>query len=425
MKNRSFILVFYSMALVLILLHIGAKQSYAVSAVAISSSGNGVFTLKGIGIEDASAFELTVVYDTASLSNPRVAEGPLIAGAMTAVNPNVPGVVRMVIIRVSPVRGTGVIATLTFDRAGSSGGKITALTARLASAGGSLLASQVMITNPETGVAEAPASDQPLQPATNASPETPPPSPPAIIIAGQPVQPAGTGTQAQNPAPGEENAEPSDENTSSAQWDEPVMQDSSSADNALNPDLNTPAKQKRAKIYAPKSVLQLFREYSGKRNADAFLALFNQESPVGCHQDPLVALSDGIATVSVTFLSPPGNLVPSDLAVTGADLLSVTRDRNNTNTWIAKLLPHKGTYQASFAVFLGDLKIIYPLAVAPKVRIAKENSGRMTKSQFERHFSTQKPGPAPSPDLNGDGKQDYMDDFIFTANYLSAVHASP
>jgi hypothetical protein len=130
--------------------------AFAVSTLTISSTGDGIFLLRGIGIKDAAALEIIVSYDTATLANPRVAEGPLISGAMTAVNQKVPGMVRMVIVRLTPVKGNGLIATLTFDRTGSSPGRIVSLSARLVNIKGISLPALVKVYNaPEASVTDS------------------------------------------------------------------------------------------------------------------------------------------------------------------------------------------------------------------------------------------------------------------------------
>jgi hypothetical protein len=115
------------------------------------------------------------------------------------------------------------------------------------------------------------------------------------------------------------------------------------------------------------------------------------------------------------FVSSPGTRTSSDIAVMGAKLLSLKRDPDNTNTWIVDLLPEKGAYQASVAVPLGELKMIYPLTIAPKVDIKAGRGKTLTMADFERYLKEK------GKDLNKDGKRDDTDDFIFTANYLNAV----
>ncbi|HXY54434.1 MAG TPA: cohesin domain-containing protein [Nitrospirota bacterium] len=147
MRIRAITSISISVAVVLLLSLYRPSPAFATSIVTITKAREGVFLLQGIGIEDAAALDIIVVYDTATLANPRVTEGPLIAGAMTAINPKVPGTVRMAVVRLTPVKGSGVIATLAFDRTGSSPGKITSLSVRLANIRGSSLPALVRIEN--------------------------------------------------------------------------------------------------------------------------------------------------------------------------------------------------------------------------------------------------------------------------------------
>src|SRR3990172_10169780 len=91
----------------------------AAPALTISSSGNGTFVLQGSAVDGVAALDITVRYDVATLTNPQVTQGGLISGAMMAVNANVPGTVRMGIIRVTPFSGSGTIATIAFSRTGN------------------------------------------------------------------------------------------------------------------------------------------------------------------------------------------------------------------------------------------------------------------------------------------------------------------
>jgi hypothetical protein len=59
--------------------------------------------------------------------------------------------------------------------------------------------------------------------------------------------------------------------------------------------------------------------------------------------------------------------------------------------------------------------MIYPITIAPKVDIRARQVGTVTIADFDRYLKER------GKDLNKDGRQDDTDDFIFTANYLSAV----
>jgi hypothetical protein len=156
MKIKAIILAGIFFTVMLVLAMCRPVPAFAASTLTISSTGNGIFLLQGIGIKDAAALEIMVSYDVATLANPRVVEGPLVAGAMTAVNQKTPGMVRMVIIRITPVKGDGVIATLTFDRTGPSPGRIISLSAKLANIKGVSLPASVRVYNaPQASVTDS------------------------------------------------------------------------------------------------------------------------------------------------------------------------------------------------------------------------------------------------------------------------------
>jgi len=168
-------------------------------------------------------------------------------------------------------------------------------------------------------------------------------------------------------------------------------------------------------VYQQTSILERFRAYRGERTPAALVALFNNDSMIGARQEPPVALSDGRSTVRFVFVSSPGTRTSSDIAIMGAKLLSLKRDPDNTNTWIVDLIPDRGAYQASVAVPLGEMKMIFPITIAPKIDIRAGHGGTVTMADFERYLKER------GRDLNKDGKLDNTDDFIFTANYLSVV----
>jgi hypothetical protein len=136
------------------------QRTLACSTFSITPSGDGNFVLRGVGIENAAALEITLHYDITALSNPRVVQGGLIAGAMMAVNPNVPGTVHMVIIRTTPITGSGAIATLSFSRKGSAAGKILSMSVRLADMSGTPLSAHAHIVNSPDSTATTSTSSQ-------------------------------------------------------------------------------------------------------------------------------------------------------------------------------------------------------------------------------------------------------------------------
>jgi hypothetical protein len=428
MRIRAIISTGILIAVVVILALCRPVPAFAVSTVTISSTGDGVFLLQGIGIEDAAAFEIIASYDTSTLANPRVVAGPLISGAMTAINPNIPGMVRMVIVRLTPVKGSGVIATLTFDRKGSSPGTVTSLNARLANIHGGPLPALVQVNNPpDTSVMasnlpqgqEAPAGTPTSgQPAGTTG--TPSIIAPTVILAGPPskadegnVMPDIQGQkekEAQTTRP-ESRLEPQKEEIIVAR-----KTDGTSDVQEATSFAKVPAR----KIFSQKGTLNRFKEYRGERTAMSLVSLFEreQESFIGFRQEPPVALSDGKSLVRVTFISTPGNKTSSDVAVMGARFISMERDPDNTNTWIVELEPERGVYRASLTVSQGEIAMVYPITIAPKIDIALAHPGGMTEADVDLYLKERGKAGAQASDLNKDGRLDYIDDYILTINYV-------
>jgi hypothetical protein len=427
-KSLSACITLAVMALLTLCLPVPA---FAVSMISTTSGGDGVFQLQGIGIEDAAALEITVQYDTATLGSPRVVEGPLIAGAMLAVNPNIPGTVRIVAIRLTPVRGSGVIATLTFSRKGSSPGSITSLSAKLAAINGASLPSLAQINNPpaDSGVASNIQQGQGTPAATTSTGQTAAttgtssPTGPAVVVVGLPsktgegsVSPDSLRTQAAGtPIAPEAGPEPQKESMIAARRNE-----GTAGSDAVSSSEKIPAR----KIFSQKGTLDRFREFGGVRTAGALVSLFEQENFIGFRQEPSVAMSDGKSRVNVTFVSTPGNKTTSDVAVMGARLISMRKDPDSTNTWIVELQPDKGVYEASLTVSQGGIVMTYPLTIAPRVDIVRSQSKTMNESDLNRYLQERIAAKSPKLDLNKDGKWDYRDDYILTANYLDAIRNS-
>jgi len=420
MKRKSirFLLQFFTVLFILAMYL--PLPAFAVSTVMISSGGDGVFSLQGIGIENAAALDINIQYDTSTLANPSVAAGPLISGAMTAINQNLPGTVHMDIIRLTPINGSGVIATLSFDLLGSSPGSITSMNVKLANIKGSPLSALAQISNPQNTANNATASpqDQNLPsgtattPVAAGMPATTPVTnimPSTVVVAGQPPVVQDSNKTADAASVKEQSAQPSELDSGGS------AVPTQNTEPAVAADSSEISKAVRNAIYTQKSVLDRFREYRGERTISALVSLFENDSMIGCRQEPPVSISDGKSIVRVIFVSTPGANLASNMAVTGARLISLKKDTDNTNTWIAELLPEKGTYQASLAVSQGGIKMIFPLTVSPKADVPHVQSGSWTEADFKLYLERKR------TDLNNDGKQDYLNDYIFTANYLNAV----
>ena len=395
-----------------------APRAHAVSTITASAAGDGVFVVQGVGMANVSAMDLVLTYDTATLAHPRIEQGSLISGAMVASNPNTPGIVRIAIIRTTAITGSGVILTLAFDRTSSSPGTITGLNVRVADINGNSLQALAQIVNP-TDTASVGSDAVSQQVTAPQQPKTIPPIPQVPQISTTQVVIAGNGAKPN------EDTKPKQEDSSVVPEDQPGPPQepvAPKAGNAPQKSSTDPVAQpkKTPVLYSRRSVLELFRDYKGARTPKTLIALFSQEPMIGFRQDPLVSLSDGKSTVTVRFISLPEQKATTEVDLTNAKLRSVKKDPDASNTWIVTFLPEANVDSVSLSIPQGDLLLVYPVVVAPKVKADLDRSKTVTKADFTLFLKDRGTPKSPHYDLNNDGVRDYKDEYIFTANYLAA-----
>jgi hypothetical protein len=379
------------------------QAGYAASTLEALPAGDGVFVIQGTGIENAGAMDFTIVYDTSSLANPRVVQGGLISGALMVVNDKTPGAVRLGIIRVTPIQGSGVIATLTFDRKGSSAGKILSLAVnKFSNVNGQTLPVTARISNPADVPADASGSAQ-KQEAGQVAGAVPPSAGGVLVV----------------PLGGVAAEEKKDQTAAAAQAETSPAGDTAAAvkepgaSSAGPKGITASLEPQKKKVQQFMSVLERFQKNRKERTAKTFLSFFDQDEANGFRQEPPVALSDGKTTVKVFFVVPASGSTAPDFALRGAKLISLKKDTDRSNTWVIETQPEKGEYEASLMVSQGDVILEYPLTLAPKISL-NDGSRPVTDEDFNRYLSGKR------KDLNNDGKRDYLDDYIFTANFIVA-----
>jgi hypothetical protein len=401
--------IFLVVTLVFILI-LGYGQPGFAATVSVTASGNGIFAIQGLGLENVGGIDVTLTYDTSTLANPRFSAGDLIAGALSQVNAQVPGMVRLAIIRIAPMQGTGVIGTLTFDRKGSSPGKVLSVTASFAINDGKNDNMVPVATKlPDSGDAGASGSSanqntNPNAGAAASGGSQTLPAGGAVVLGGGLVQ-AQTTDQAASASSG-----------TAPQSEEPrdIAKASSGGLSADAGGMTVSLEPSKKKVQQFRSVLDRFKKYRGERTAKALLSLFEQGEANGFTQDPAVALSDGKSVVKIMFVVPASGTAAPDFALRGARLLSVKKDPERSNTWLIEAQPEKGEYAASLIVSQGSVSLEYPLTLAPRIEPGQNKAETMTDADLNAYLSGKR------RDVNGDGKRDYLDDYIFTANYIAA-----
>lgn len=389
----------------------------AASALSISSPDrDGVSVLRGVGLKNVSGMEVTVSYDAGTLANPRVEMGSLVRGMVAAVNSSNP--VKLAVLSGNKsVSGDGTIATITFDRTGASPGRITSLKGDLRDLKGHKIAAQSHVVD-AAFAAETPPGEEPQSPWDPNADSNPPvqqdPSAPYV---------GGTVTLPQEeapPAPDPVDAAPPPQQ----EYPQPVPeynpengQDTPPAPDSATPEQPPPAAAPPAPgpMQAPSSVLESFRLHQGEKSVPTFLSFFDQKPGAPFTQYPAVGIADGKETVSLVIWKVPSNSTPKFL-FDSARFVSLAKGEGGE--WEVEVRPDKGAVKASVKALLNDQWQEMPLTVAPKVELPASAPSGVTEADFVKFLNDRGTEEAPKHDLNADGKRDYLDDYIYTANYL-------
>jgi len=382
----------------------------------ISSSGNGVFILQGAGLAGVGGIDATISYDTATLANPRVVQGVLISGAMMVANTNSPGVVRIVVISNNVIAGSGVVATISFDRPGGSAGKILSLKAGLIDAKASQLsAPQTQVINPSEPLTPETATKTP-QPTG-----TPPPSPPladtAATVPGQGYAAPGTIT-----IPGETGEPPKQQPPPpEIPQEQPVAAAKGGGTGETATETAPERESRTAEPPAPPSqvvypsVLDRFRGFKGEKSPKSLTALFDAAVIPGVRQEPGIALTDGKTRVKVSIQIPSAGKTAPNFALKGAKLISLKLEEG---TWVVEALPDMKVHEAAITVMHNGSRTEIPLSVAPPLDAGSAPIGKLDEAGFSLFLKERGTDKLPRFDLNGDGVRSYIDDYIFTANFI-------
>jgi len=123
----------------------GTPPSTTITATLDSA---GLVTLTAENLSNVAGMEITLYYDSQTLSNPQVTQGALVSQGISESNTDTAGIVRIVAITAQTFSGTGTIATIAFTPVGSASAGILSLTANLIDIQTNPLATQVVVVNP-------------------------------------------------------------------------------------------------------------------------------------------------------------------------------------------------------------------------------------------------------------------------------------
>ncbi len=383
------------------------------ASVSISPSGDGVFVVSGSNMDGVAAMDLIIDYDSSSLSSPTISQGSLVSGrGMLAANPNYgSSSIKIGIISTSAFSGSGKIATIAFATHKGTGSVTLAasmfnLKGTSVAGGGTSSAAdyQSSTTSASSSTATTSSSSQSTTTTSSSSASsTSSSSSMATYLGTVNMSSDGHATNDVRPADAA--------TTQSAQSgeSETMKRDEMPAEEKPVAAVKHHKPETAARI-SHKGTLECFREYKGKKTPAALAALFKKDSAQTIRQEPAIALSDGKTPVKIMAKLENDDKMPS-FALSGAKLKAFNRD-NATHAWIIEVLPQAKVMQSRLTILNGGDRIEYPLTLAPPVKGVSSSEADFAVFLKDSGAAT------PKRDLNGDGKHDYQDDFIYTANYL-------
>lgn len=429
-------LCLFLFSLMLLLLSAGIVSAATPNFTISSTAGNGVFTIYGTNMDGVAGMDVTIKYDLSTLSRPRVAFGSLVSGSMLSTyNTNVsgePNTIKLATGSINPYKGSGVIATISFDRISGSPGIITSMEAQLSS-NNNLIQPHITINNPSASqqqVAEKEKITEDKAP-DNQSPENPSPNDTTDNTTDNTTTTnqggwIGSVTMTSPDPPAAEQKTPSGqaESTGTINGEQQVSEPVTSYAEPQQQADSTQEEKKEARkeqFVSHLSMIERFRQYEGERTPAKLLALL-KETGKGYSQDPPVLLSDGKATVKVSISLPPDTTTAPNVAISREGQM-VSFRRGDEGTWIVELRPKKDVGQVTLTYFINDQVTEIPLTVAPKLESFRGKPfAKLTEEEFAQFIAGRTAAKEIQPhDLNKDQVLNHIDDFIFSANYLVQV----
>jgi hypothetical protein len=386
---------------------------FASSALAASVSVGGnspAFSVDGTGMSGIYGVQVDINYDPASLGYPAVTKGALASRALFAENHSTRGLIRIAVISNNTFSESGQIAAITFASKTGSGG-ITSLRYNIIDSSGSSIASS---KENSTNESESQVAVIPLSTSSQSTEST------LINQAGRISTATYPGTITLTADPQQKaDLRPEPTLPVSTNSDEPTVAKVAEQNQHSGNPVTEEQTAGTTIYYVYKGIFDRFRQYSGNKRLSDIAALFGRQVDHTIHQEPAILLSDGKNKAVLTIDVASGINSSTNFAVNGGILVSLKQDQQNKERWIVEVLPKADAVKVTVTVIAGTRELEYPLTVSPplKTDLTLDEQGW---SRFLKEVGTAR---APLHDLNRDGVRDYMDEFIFVANYLAGKSA--
>jgi len=346
--------------------------------ITISPESNGVYTFQGEGLNNITVLDISLDYDPATLSSPRISPSILAARSTLETVADSPGSLRLTLTRqAGSITGSGQMLQVTFNADGQSPGAITGLSVQMTDARGER-------TSAETRI------DEPVNP---------------------------DGSPKESPNNGLSTTLPSSDSSADAAPGRSGSQHGRGAHTGSA----IPTVGRSMALQAVPGVLDHVRVLGDGKDLDGLLALFARGAPPGLRQDPAVCLSDGKTRIRLTVSAVTSEQRDPYFVLSGAHFLSLRN--SGGRSWTVEALPDMGVYQASLMVVSDAGSTVYPLTVAPPSPV----DGTLT------NVPKKKQAKALAAALRGmlfpgsSGLPEHVRRYILAANLLAAknaIHAS-
>lgn len=402
------------------------------ASINIVPTGALTYSITATDLQDSAGIELSVLYDKDALESPKVTYGAMTAGTMPAQNVTVPGSIRIVFITTGSIKGTGELASIAFVRKSQPQSWQPKLNPppSVIAANGSQLAVQsapVAVLPVTDNKGDDGAVKNSGDSTTGAFAST------SSSAASSSVQ-SGTMsvTNVTLPTFGDQVSTVRDTVPREVTREEPVIKSAESASavtgsSSSQPEVaaavDPPAVDKTAgaRSYAAlktiQSVLEQFRTFNGPRTVKRLSSLFDPSklNAAGVVQIPDIVVTDGTTRVTVSVLLANDVDTPS-FSLKGANMKSIRQLADNK--WELDALPQKDKSDVRLSIILKGERTEISLTAVPPV--SKAGTALLALSETALDALLVKPvvNNKPAYDLNSDGKQDYLDDYILVAHWL-------
>lgn len=398
------------------------------------STGGTSYSVTVVDLPDSGGVDLTVTYDKDLLEAPVIRSGSVASGTLMDSNVAEAGRIRAVFITGGSIKGSGDLATISFKAKGSGAVALPKIAAvSVFSPNGTQLAVQNATAMPQSTTESAVSASGTTTGNTSAaaSTSTVPVASSTGTTATSVVQ---VGTAIGSVTMPQDNSANLDSSRREVRRETaPVEQIARTYPTEV---ISTPAigttqienkvvpgeaKNKEPLVSAPLKAIQgvseRFRTHKEARALKHFAAYFDGAmfKGAGVIQTPALAVSDGKTVVKVSIELAADSDAPS-FSLKGANQKGVRHV--SEKRWELEALPQKGKSDVRLSVLVQGKRIEIPLTVVPPLDQQGNALLTLSDAKLETMLANPLKNGKPLYDLNQDGKQDYLDDYILTAYWL-------